>query len=171
MVSSTFSHGVPHPPTPSPQRPPPPPLYWNNTSCWAVCLPQVTFDVAWSPDCIDGRCYDAVGLANACDFLVVMSYDEQSQITEGPCVAKANSPLEQTEGGMWWIKPGCRPRPYPLNPNPFPEATPDPSLTLTQILDLTQGRIGTWPATEQDRIKPGYGPRPYPPLPWSYPWP
>ena len=32
---------------------------------------------------------------------------------------------------------------------PFPEASPDPNLTLTQTLDLTQGRVGMWPATEQ----------------------
>ena len=33
--------------------------------------------------------------------------------------------------------------------HPFPEASPDPNLTLTQTLDLIQGRVGTWPATEQ----------------------
>ena len=60
---------------------------------------QVTFDVAWSPDCIDGRCYDSVGLADSVDFLVVMSYDERSQIY-GPCIASANSPLAQTIKGI-----------------------------------------------------------------------
>ena len=29
----------------------------------------------------------------------------------------------------------------------FPEAIPEPKLTLTQTLDLFQGRVGTWPAT------------------------
>ena len=33
--------------------------------------------------------------------------------------------------------------------HPFPEASPDPNPTLTQTLDLTQGRGGTWPASEQ----------------------
>ena len=33
--------------------------------------------------------------------------------------------------------------------HPFPEASPDPDLTLTQTLDLTQRRVGMWPATEQ----------------------
>ena len=33
--------------------------------------------------------------------------------------------------------------------HPFPEAGPDPNPTLTQTLDLTQGRVGTWPATKQ----------------------
>ena len=37
-----------------------------------------------------------------------------------------------------WIKPG-----YGLVPSP------DPNLSLTQTLDLTQGRVGTWPTTEQ----------------------
>ncbi|XP_051855158.1 di-N-acetylchitobiase [Antechinus flavipes] len=56
---------------------------------------QVTFDVAWSPKCIDKRCYDYKGIADSCDFLFVMSYDEQSQIwTE--CIAAANAPYNQT---------------------------------------------------------------------------
>ena len=29
---------------------------------------------------------------------------------------------------------------------------PTPKLTLTQTLDLTQGRVGTWPETEQGRV-------------------
>ena len=65
---------------------------------------QVTVDVAWSPNCIDGRCYDyagiplsllsypqklffsfslpypTLGLANASDFVFVMDYDMRSQI-------------------------------------------------------------------------------------------
>lgn len=60
---------------------------------------QVSFDVAWSPDCIDGRCYDYPGLAKASDLLFVMSYDEQGQILEGPCIAKANSPYKKTATG------------------------------------------------------------------------
>ncbi|NP_001279199.1 di-N-acetylchitobiase precursor [Callorhinchus milii] len=56
---------------------------------------QVTFDVAWSPNCIDSRCYDYVSIAESCDFLFVMSYDEQSQIW-GDCIAMANAPYNQT---------------------------------------------------------------------------
>lgn len=56
---------------------------------------QVTFDVAWSPACIDKRCYNYTGIADACDFLFVMSYDEQSQIWTD-CIAKANAPYLQT---------------------------------------------------------------------------
>ncbi|XP_049577878.1 di-N-acetylchitobiase [Syngnathus scovelli] len=56
---------------------------------------QVSFDVAWSPQCIDKRCYDYVTIAESCDLLFVMSYDEQSQIL-GDCIAMANAPLNQT---------------------------------------------------------------------------
>ncbi|XP_034533030.1 di-N-acetylchitobiase [Notolabrus celidotus] len=56
---------------------------------------QVSFDVAWSPKCIDKRCYDYVTIAQSCDLLFVMSYDEQSQIM-GDCIAMANAPLSQT---------------------------------------------------------------------------
>jgi di-N-acetylchitobiase len=59
---------------------------------------QVTFDVAWSPKCIDGRCYNYTGIADACDFLFVMSYDEQSQIWS-ECIAAANAPYNQTLTG------------------------------------------------------------------------
>ncbi|KAM4642228.1 di-N-acetylchitobiase [Discoglossus pictus] len=59
---------------------------------------QVTFDVAWSPNCVDVRCYNYTGIADLSDFLFVMSYDEQSQIwTE--CIAGANSPYNQTLTG------------------------------------------------------------------------
>ncbi|KAM4722590.1 di-N-acetylchitobiase [Rhinophrynus dorsalis] len=59
---------------------------------------QVTFDVAWSPNCVDLRCYNYTGIAEVCDFLFVMSYDEQSQIwTE--CIAGANSPYNKTLTG------------------------------------------------------------------------
>lgn len=61
-------------------------------------FPQVTFDVAWSPKSIDRRCYNYTGIADACDFLFVMSYDEQSQIWS-ECIAAANAPLNQTLAG------------------------------------------------------------------------
>lgn len=59
---------------------------------------QVSFDVAWSPNCIDKRCYDYITIAKYSDLIFVMSYDEQSQIW-GDCVAMANAPLEQTLNG------------------------------------------------------------------------
>ncbi|XP_013387494.1 di-N-acetylchitobiase isoform X2 [Lingula anatina] len=61
---------------------------------------QVTFDIAWSPDCIDGRCYDTVPMANLTDFLFVMAYDEQSQIFGPDCVAGPNSGLQKTSSGL-----------------------------------------------------------------------
>ncbi|XP_018589751.2 di-N-acetylchitobiase isoform X1 [Scleropages formosus] len=56
---------------------------------------QVSFDVAWSPDCIDKRCYDYTAIAKSCDFIFVMSYDEESQIW-GDCIAMANAPYIKT---------------------------------------------------------------------------
>ncbi|KAJ8277802.1 hypothetical protein GJAV_G00080240 [Gymnothorax javanicus] len=56
---------------------------------------QVSFDVAWSPRCIDRRCYDYAVIAESCDLVFVMSYDEQSQIW-GDCIAMANAPVNQT---------------------------------------------------------------------------
>lgn len=62
---------------------------------------RVTVDVAWSPDCIDGRCYDYRGLADASDGLIIMAYDERSQVKPPqPCVAGANSGLPQTTSGV-----------------------------------------------------------------------
>ena len=63
-------------------------------------LYQVSVDVAWSPDCIDGRCYDYIGLSQASDYLVIMAYDEQSQMPGPPCFANANSPFNQTASGI-----------------------------------------------------------------------
>ncbi|XP_078418019.1 di-N-acetylchitobiase [Cetorhinus maximus] len=59
---------------------------------------QVTFDVAWKPGCVDGRCYDYAAIAHSCDFIFVMSYDMQSQIW-GDCIAKPNAPYNQTLAG------------------------------------------------------------------------
>ncbi|KAG9482941.1 hypothetical protein GDO78_009086 [Eleutherodactylus coqui] len=71
---------------------------------------QVTFDVAWSPAWIDLRCYNYTGIADLCDFLFVMSYDEQSQIwTE--CIAGANAPFNQTiQGYEKFINIGIDPK-------------------------------------------------------------
>lgn len=61
---------------------------------------QVTYDAAWSPDCIDGRCYDYLAISKSVDFLVVMDYDERSQVKSGPCIASANSPPSNLLAGM-----------------------------------------------------------------------
>uniref|UniRef100_A0A8C6QM42 Chitobiase n=1 Tax=Nannospalax galili TaxID=1026970 RepID=A0A8C6QM42_NANGA len=71
---------------------------------------QVTFDVAWSPKSIDKRCYNYTGIADACDFLFVMSYDEQSQIWS-ECIAAANAPYNQTLTGYSdYIRMGISPK-------------------------------------------------------------
>ena len=61
----------------------------------------VSVDVAWSPSCIDLRCYDYAGIAAAADWLFVMAYDMRSQVFwPAPCVASANSPLPLVAAGM-----------------------------------------------------------------------
>jgi len=62
---------------------------------------QVTFDVAWSPDCIDVRCYNYSGIAEYVDFLFVMAYDMESQIFPPRlCIATSNSPYSRVEKGV-----------------------------------------------------------------------
>ncbi|XP_072853985.2 di-N-acetylchitobiase [Pogona vitticeps] len=71
---------------------------------------QVTFDVAWSPECIDHRCYNYSAIASSCDFLFVMSYDEQNQMWSH-CVAAANAPYKQTIAGYDnYIRMGINPK-------------------------------------------------------------
>ena len=71
----------------------------HTYTCTHTLLSQISFDVAWSPNCIDGRCYQYAELALVTDYLVVMSYDERSQIY-GPCVAGANSGYNTTATGI-----------------------------------------------------------------------
>ena len=62
---------------------------------------SVSVDVAWSPDCIDLRCYDYAGIAAAVDQLFVMAYDMRSQVFwPADCDASANSPLPLVLAGM-----------------------------------------------------------------------
>eukprot|EP00823_Brevimastigomonas_motovehiculus_P008288 TRINITY_DN7571_c0_g1_i1.p1 TRINITY_DN7571_c0_g1~~TRINITY_DN7571_c0_g1_i1.p1 ORF type:complete len:374 (+),score=77.72 TRINITY_DN7571_c0_g1_i1:23-1144(+) len=61
----------------------------------------VTFDVAWSPDCIDKRCYDYVSLSQIVDLLFIMAYDEQSQIwPPRACKAYPNDPISNDDIGI-----------------------------------------------------------------------
>jgi len=64
------------------------------------CQFQLTIDVAWSPACIDKRCFDYISLADIADFIFIMAYDERSQVF-GPCVAWANSPFNMTLWGTF----------------------------------------------------------------------
>ncbi|XP_067847000.1 di-N-acetylchitobiase-like [Heptranchias perlo] len=75
-------------------------LVAETTKKFYILIPgsQVTFNVPWSPDCIDGRCYDFLRIANSCDFLFVMSYDMQSQMWD-ICFSKPNAPYYQTLSG------------------------------------------------------------------------
>ena len=36
---------------------------------------QLSIDVAWSPGCVDGRCFDHLGLSEHVDYMVLMAYD------------------------------------------------------------------------------------------------
>ncbi|XP_071955561.1 di-N-acetylchitobiase-like [Antedon mediterranea] len=70
---------------------------------------QVSTDVMYSPNCINECCFDYKGIADACDFLMLMSYDEQSQIY-GDCIAMANSPYNKTAKGVTeYLKLGISP--------------------------------------------------------------
>ncbi|XP_043226760.1 di-N-acetylchitobiase-like isoform X2 [Amphibalanus amphitrite] len=60
----------------------------------------LSVDVPWSPDCIDGRCYDFVGLQRHADMFFVMGYDLRSQVHSDDCIAGANAPLNQTLAGV-----------------------------------------------------------------------
>ena len=79
-------------------------VLFNKTSSnrfhTVCCLFQLTIDVAWSPACIDKRCFDYVSLADIADFIFIMAYDERSQVF-GPCVAWANSALNMTLWGTF----------------------------------------------------------------------
>ena len=79
---------------------------------------QLSIDVAWSPACVDGRCFDHLGLSQHVDYMVMMAYDESSQVL-GPFIAMANSSLLKTMQGAlgfietgslmrswWWACPG-----------------------------------------------------------------
>jgi len=59
---------------------------------------QVTFDAGWLPN-VDVRFYDYKALADNSDFLIIMDYDEQSQIF-GPCKAGATSDYSYLIKGM-----------------------------------------------------------------------
>lgn len=63
-----------------------------------VCVvPQVTFDFNWTPK-YTGRRYNYFEIANACDFVFVMSYDEHS-LTWADCIAGSNAPYTDTLTG------------------------------------------------------------------------
>ncbi|XP_042317501.1 di-N-acetylchitobiase-like isoform X2 [Sceloporus undulatus] len=72
---------------------------------------QVTFDVSWSPECTNhDRCYNYTGIADSCDFVFVMSYDEGNQVGS-KCIARANAPYNQTISGYdSYIRMGISPK-------------------------------------------------------------
>ena len=81
-------------------------LFKSNSSDY-----QVTFDFAWSPNCIDGRCYDYWQISQWTDFVIIMAYDERSQVFgSGTCLSGANSNFIKTQQGIYdYIKLGIQP--------------------------------------------------------------
>lgn len=61
---------------------------------------QVSVDVAWSPDCIDVRCYDYLQISEIVDYLFIMSYDTRSQIFSDNCTAGPNSAVAVVRHGV-----------------------------------------------------------------------
>ena len=61
---------------------------------------QLTFDAPWSPFGIDGRWYNFTAILDYIDFYFMMSYDEQSQMGDPPCLADANTPVDKTLQGL-----------------------------------------------------------------------
>ncbi|XP_063604332.1 di-N-acetylchitobiase-like isoform X1 [Penaeus indicus] len=77
-------------------------LVRETASVFHSVLPgsQVSFDVAWSAEGIDGRFYEYKAIANYSDLIFIMAYDEQSQILDGPCTARPNSGIYKTAQGI-----------------------------------------------------------------------
>lgn len=78
-------------------------LVTEATAAWKKANPfaQVTMDYAWSPNCIDERCFEYGAMARVLDAVFVMDYDMRSQVfPPDPCLASANSPLPLLEAGM-----------------------------------------------------------------------
>ncbi|XP_039714985.1 di-N-acetylchitobiase-like [Pteropus medius] len=70
---------------------------------------QVTFDFNWTPK-YTGRRYNYFEIANACDFVFVMSYDEHSLIW-ADCIAGSNAPYVDTLAAYDdYIKMGINPK-------------------------------------------------------------
>eukprot|EP00745_Piridium_sociabile_P027001 TRINITY_DN43379_c0_g1_i10.p1 TRINITY_DN43379_c0_g1~~TRINITY_DN43379_c0_g1_i10.p1 ORF type:complete len:253 (+),score=17.78 TRINITY_DN43379_c0_g1_i10:210-968(+) len=64
-----------------------------------VAKRKVVVCVPWSPESIDNRDYDFIGLSDASDLVYVMGYDVQSAVFDR-CIAQPNSPLAALERGV-----------------------------------------------------------------------
>jgi Di-N-acetylchitobiase len=69
---------------------------------------QISVDVPWSPNDIDGRAFPYQDLADAADLFYVMDYDTRSQVFENDaCLAGANAPWPGMIQGMeQWLNLG-----------------------------------------------------------------
>lgn len=82
---------------------------------------QVSVDVPWSPQGVDGRNYDWAGLAAAADLVFVMAYDMQSQAglppkAAGTPVSTRTHAEQSRQSGQHSLRPGpgTRSRPTAL---------------------------------------------------------
>ncbi|GAV08777.1 hypothetical protein RvY_18422 [Ramazzottius varieornatus] len=77
-------------------------LVKETRTAFSAAVPgsKISFDVAWSPACVDRRCYDYEALAEVCDFLFVMSYDIQGQVWGPSCIAMSNTPFLRMVDGV-----------------------------------------------------------------------
>lgn len=68
-------------------------MKYTFKATWPTSI--VVADVFWLPNIY----HNTWGLADACDFLFIMAYDEQHDMLS-PCVARANAPFAQTQAGV-----------------------------------------------------------------------
>lgn len=60
----------------------------------------ISFDVAWSPDKIDGRDYNYSNIIRTMDYVFIMSYDQRSQVVTQKCTAGPNSDIRLVQKGV-----------------------------------------------------------------------
>ncbi|XP_078264002.1 di-N-acetylchitobiase-like isoform X1 [Rhinoraja longicauda] len=71
---------------------------------------QITFSAAWSPNCMDGRCYDFFNISESSDYFFVQSYGIPQDQRTG-CIARPSSPYLQVLSGLTdYIRLGISPR-------------------------------------------------------------
>jgi len=61
---------------------------------------KLIVDAPWSPECIDGRCYDFLHYANNTDFMYVTAYNMRSQIFSSQCSSGPSSNVQLLRRGL-----------------------------------------------------------------------
>ncbi|XP_051868403.1 di-N-acetylchitobiase-like isoform X2 [Pristis pectinata] len=60
---------------------------------------MVSFNVPWSPNCKNERCFDFLTISQACDILFVASFDIPNDMRDG-CVARSSAAYHHVLSGM-----------------------------------------------------------------------